>query len=339
MLTKSVATPGSAVARIVLACVALLGALAIPIDAVGQPAARIARVGVLAPSTREAWGANVDVFRVRLRELGWIEGKNLVLDVRYADDHYDRLPALAAELVALKPDAIFAGASAATEAAKQATKTIPIVFETLGDAVSLGLVANLARPEGNATGLSGFSQEQAAKRLELIQKLIPEMRRVAILTNRRNPATEPTVHTIEAAARQLHVDLDMADVSDPGQLEGAMKAIAERRNSGFLLVADPMLFGQSQRIVDLAARLRIPGAYEERYFADRGGLLSYGPLHDERFQQMAVYVDRILRGAKPAELPVERPTKFELVVNLKTARALGLTVPQSLLLQANDVIH
>jgi putative ABC transport system substrate-binding protein len=339
MLTKSAAARATAVARVVLACVALLGALAVSIDAAAQQEARTARVGMLVPGTQEAWRVAVDAFRVRLRELGWIEGKNLVVDIRYADNRYDRLPALASELVALRPDAIFAGATAATQAAKQATTTIPIVFETLGDAVSLGLVANLARPEANATGVSGFSQEQGGKRLELILEIVPGAKRVGVLANRRNPATEPIVQAIEAAARQRHVDLDIIDVRDPTQLESAMKGMAERRTSAFLLVADPMLFGQSPRIVELATRLRLPGAYERRDFADRGGLLSYGPFMDERFQQMAVYVDRILRGAKPADLPIERPTKFELVVNLKTARVLGLTVPQSLLLQANDVIQ
>jgi putative ABC transport system substrate-binding protein len=196
-----------------------------------------------------------------------------------------------------------------------------------------------ARPEGNVTGVSGFSQEQATKRLELVLQLVPGAKRVGVLANRDNPATESVVQAIEAAARQLRVDFDITDVRDPGKLESAMKAMAERRTSAFLLVADPMLFGQSRRIVELAARLRLPGAYERRDFADGGGLLSYGPFPDERFQQMAVYVDRILRGAKPADLPILRPTKFELVVNLKTARALGLAIPQSLLLQASDVIQ
>ena len=318
---------------------ALVVALGMASGAAAQGETRVARVGALVPSTREAWKENIDAFRVRLRELGWIEGKNLVLDVRYADDRYDRLPALASALVASKPDVIFAGASAATEAARHATTTIPIVFETLGDAVSLGIVANLARPGGNVTGISGFSQEQATKRLELMLQIVPGAKRVGVLANRSNPATEPIVRAIETAARQLHVDVDTADVRNPDRLESAMKAIAERRTPAFLLVADPMLFGQTQRIVEIAERLRLAGAGERREFADGGGLLSYGPSRAEAFQQMAVYVDRILRGAKPADLPIERPTKFELVVNLKTARTLGLAIPQSLLLRANDVIQ
>src|SRR5262249_45525667 len=203
----------------------LADTLALPTDAGAQQATRTARVGMLLPSTRNAWAGNVDAFRFRLRELGWIEGKNLVLDVRYADGQYDRLPALATELVALKPDVIFAGASAATGAAKRATTTIPIVFETLGDAVSLGLVTDLAHPEGNATGLSGFSQEQATKRLELMLQVVPGAKRVGVLVNRRNPATEQVVRAVETAARQLQVDVDITDVHDPAQLESAMKAM------------------------------------------------------------------------------------------------------------------
>ena len=314
---------------------AILGALVAPTAVDAQPAERGARVGVLVPSTPAAWDGYIQAFRLRLGELGWIEGQNLVLDVRYADDNYDRLPTLAAELVALKPDAIFAGASAAA----RTTATIPIVFETLGDPVSLGLVSNLARPERNVTGVSGFSPEQSAKRLEIIREILPGATRVGVLVNRDNPFTQQAVRAIEAAARQLQVQLDLVDVRAPRQLESAFKELTQRRTRAVLLVADPMLFGQSQRIVELTAHHRLPAVYEQRMFVDHGGLLSYGQFVGERYQQMAVYVDRILRGAKPADLPVEQPTKFELVINLKTAKALGLAIPQSLLLRADEVIQ
>jgi putative ABC transport system substrate-binding protein len=314
-------------------------ALTAPTAVDAQRTENRARVGILVPSTPAAWDGYIQIFRLRLRELGWIEGQNLILDLRYADDKYGRLPALAAELVALKPNAIVGGASAAALAAAQATATIPIVFETLGDAVGLGLVSNLARPDRNVTGVSGFSPELGAKRLALIRQIVPGANHVGVLANLDNVVTRPIVRAIETAAQQLRVDLDLVDVRAPNQLENAFKEMVQRRAGAFLLVADPMLFGQSQQIVEIAARHRLPAAYEQRMFADRGGLLSYGPRGNERFEQMAVYVDRILRGAKPADLPIERPTKFELIINMKTAKALGLNIPQSVLLQADEIIQ
>jgi putative ABC transport system substrate-binding protein len=306
-------------------------------DVRAQQGQRIARVGFLVPSTQAAWGGNIEVFRGRLRELGWTEGRNFTLDLRYANDEYERLPALAAALVATKPDVIVAGATAATHAAASATTTIPIVFETLSDAVSLGLVTNLARPGRNVTGVSGFSPEQAAKRLELIRQIVPGVKRVAVLANQQNPATPPTMRTIESAARALKLQLDVVDVREPGQLDDAFKGMVQRKADALLLVADPMLFGQRQRIVDLAASQRLPAVYEERDFVERGGLLSYGPDSNEKFQQMAEYVDRILRGARPSDLPIQQPTKFELVVNMKAARLLGLTIPQVVRVQAEEL--
>jgi len=316
----------------------VLALLAVSFAAGAQQLERRARVGFLAPGTPAYWDGSVQIFRLRLRELGWIEGRNLMLDVRYANDNYERLPGLAAELVALKPDVIAAGASSATLAAGRATSTIPIVFETIGDAVAQGLVSNLARPERNLTGLSGFSPELAAKRLALIRQIVPDASRIGLVANLDNVGTRSVVQSMETAAQHLGVALELFGVRAPDQLEPAFKEMARRRAGAFLLAADPMLFAQNQRIVEMAARYRLPGAYELRLFADRGGLLSYGPRGNERFEQMAVYVDRILRGAKPADLPVEQPIKFELVINLRTVQQLGLTIPQSLLLQADEVI-
>jgi len=320
---------------------ALVAALffAAPLGVDAQQAERSVRVGILGAGTPAGTDRNIQAFRQRLRELGWIEGQNLVLDLRFADNKYDRLPGLAADIVALKPDVFFSVAAAATVAAAGATATIPIVFEMLGDALSLGIVSNLARPGRNVTGVSGFSPELGGKRLELIREIVPGARQVAVLSNRDNPATAPIVRAIETAAQRLPVQLDLVDVRTPDQLANAFKEMAQRRPGAFLLVADPMLFSQSQRVVEIAARYRLPGVYEQRLFVDQGGLISYGQFVDERFQQAAVYVDRILRGAKPADLPIERPTKFELVINLKTAKALGLTIPQSVLLRADEVIR
>ena len=277
-------------------------------------------------------------FRERLGELGWIEGKNLILDYRYADNRYDRLPALATELVARKPDAIFAVASPAIRAAMEATSTIPIVIETLGDALSAGLVPDLARPGGNITGVSGFAPDLVGKRLQLIRDILPKADAIGVLANLANPTTPPVVRATETAASQLRVQVHVVDVHEAKDLAGAFDKIARSGADAMVVVSDPMLSSQTRQVVDLAERYRLPTVYEQRAFPDSGGLLSYGPGRIDRFQRAAVYVDRILRGAKPSEVPLERPTKFELVINLRAARALRLAIPQSVLLQADEVI-
>ena len=278
-------------------------------------------------------------FRERLSELGWIEGKNLVLDFRHAENRYDRLPALATELVARKPDAIFAVAAPAIRAAMQAKSTIPIVIETLGDALSAGVVPDLARPSGNVTGVSGFAPELSGKRLQLIREILPRADVIGVLANLANPTTPPVVRAIEAAAKLLSVRAHVTDVRKVGDLASAFDRMARLGTDALIVVSDPMLHSDSRRVVELAERHRLPAFYEQRQFTDEGGLLSYGPGRLDRFQRAAVYVDRILRGAKPAELPLEQPTKFELVLNLKTAKALGLTIPPSLLQRADQVIE
>jgi ABC-type uncharacterized transport system substrate-binding protein len=242
-------------------------------------------------------------------------------------------------LVRLKVDVIASMGTPATLAAKRATTTIPIVMESLSDVVSSGLVPNLARPGGNVTGVSGFAAELSGKRLDLIREMLPRVDRVAVLTNRANPATASVVRAIESAAQQLRLQLHVLKVQQPGELGPAFDTITRGRSDALILVSDPLLFGQRQRIIELAARQRVPAVYETRIFPDTGGLLSYGPFARERFQRMAVYVDRILRGAHPGELPVEQPTKFELVINLKTAKALGLTTPPSVLARADEIIQ
>lgn len=314
---------------------ALLGARTVA----AQPASAVRRVGILASSTRESFEPNVQVFRENMERLGWVEGRNLALEARYASEQYQQLATFAAELVRLKVDVIFAMAAPAIQAAKRATSTIPIVIETLGDAVSAGLVSNLARPGGNVTGVSGFAPQLSSKRLGLIRDLLPTVSRVALLVNRTNPATAVVVRTTQAAADEMRMHLVVADVPRPAALEDAFASVVRERCQAFVLAADPMLFSQRRRIVELAARHRLPGVYEYQDFADSGGLLSYGPDHAERFQKAAAYVDRILRGAKPGELPVEQPSTFLLVLNLKTAASLGLAIPESLRLRAQRVLE
>jgi len=309
-----------------------------PRAALAQPV-KVARLGLLASSSAETFAASLKIFRKSLQELGWVEGQNLTIEARYAGANYDQLPALAAELVKLEVDVILTLATPAIQAAKRATTTIPIVFETLGDAVSTGLVPNLARPGGNVTGWSGFAPELSGKRLELIRELLPGATRVALLANRANAATTAVLRTTEAAAQQLRLQLLVADVQTPAGLTAAFEKLVRERREAFVVAADPMLFSQRRRIVELAARHRLPAVYEYRLFAELGGLLSYGPDAYERFRRTAVYVDRILRGARPGDLPVEQPSTFELVLNLATADRLRLAIPPSVRIRADHVIE
>jgi putative ABC transport system substrate-binding protein len=315
--------------------VSMLAAL-LPVEA--QPARTSARVGILASSTEVNFAPSVKAFREALQEAGWVEGKNLTLDVRYAEQ-YAPLPALASELIGLKVDVIASLGTPATLAAKRATTTIPIVMESLSDVVGTGVVLNLSRPEGNVTGVSGFAPELSGKRLELIRELLPGADRIGVLANRANPATTSILHATELAGQQLGMKLRVFDVRKPAELKPAFEAMRREQTDALVLIADPLLFSESALILQLAAQHRMPAVYEHRRFSERGGLLSYGPFYEERFQRMAVYVDRILRGARPGELPIERPTKFELVINLKSASALGLTIPPAVRLRADQVIE
>lgn len=323
-----------AVGRWLVVIAAMLGA---PLHAQVEPG-KMARVGVLASSSETNFGASVKAFREALRDAGWVEGRNLTLDVRYGDEEYARLPELAADLVRLKVDVIASMGTPATLAAKRATKTIPIVMESLSDVVSIGVVSNLTRPGGNISGVSGFAPQLTGKRLELIREIFPRAQRIAVLLNQANPITVPILRVTESAAKQLGMKLLVHDVRKPAELEAAFGAMKREHADAMVLIADPFLFTERPMIIELAARHSVPAIYEFRLFPEDGGLLSYGPFPQERFQRMALYVDRILRGTNPGDLPIEQPTKFELVINLQTARALGLTIPQSMLLRANEVI-
>jgi putative ABC transport system substrate-binding protein len=296
------------------------------------------RIGILMGSSQTFVAPYIEIFRQRLRELGYVEGKQIAIDYRYADGHYDRLPALAADLVRLKVDIIVTEGTPPTQAATQATTTIPIVMTVAGDPVATGLVNNLARPGGNLTGASFFFPEITAKRLQLLKEAIPVVRRVTVIWNPSNAVHQPAVDAIEAAAKPLGIAVQHAKVQGPADIESAFSAISTRRDS-LLILEDALTNVYSKRIADLAARNRLPSIFGLTTFAEAGGLMAYGPNRPELWGRAAIFVDKILRGAKPAELPVEQSTRFDLVINLKTAKALGLTLPQSLLLRADQILE
>jgi len=313
------------------------GLLAAPLAAEAQRAGKVHRIGYLSGGLSTY---RIEAFRQGLRELGWVEGQNIVIEYRYAEGRFDRLPDLAAELVRLKVDIIVAVATPASAAAKNATETIPIVGISLGDPVGTGLIASLARPGGNVTGVSySVGVETIGKGLELLKEIVPNVRRVAILSNPGNPLHAPAVRDVKVAARSLGVQLQLLETRGPTEFDGAFAAMAKERVGGLFVVADTMFNLHRAQLVELAAKSRLPAAYGTRDAVEAGGLMSYGPSLPDLFRRGATYVDKILKGAKPADLPVEQPTKFELVINLKTAKALGLTIPPSLLARADELIQ
>jgi len=299
-------------------------------------AGKVPRVGILNSDT--AQDARVGEFRDGLRELGYVEGQNLLIIYRWADGHQDRLPALADDLLASNVDVIVA-IGASVWAAKRQTSTVPIVIAFSGDPVGTAMVSNLARPGGNITGLSFMSSDLAAKRLELLKQTFPRIARVAVLYLPAEVSTVPELRETEAAARTISVTLQPLAVRHPGDLEPLFAAATRERADALLVFAHAFAFVHRDRIIELAARQRLPTMYGWREFVDVGGLMSYGPNVNAILRRAAGYVDRILKGAKPGDLPIEQPTKFELVINLKTAKALGLTIPPSLLQRADQVIE
>jgi len=315
------------------------GLLAAPLGARAQQAGKVYRIGVLSVQSSFTVRPVQSAFKQKLRDLGYVEGRNLVIENRFAEGRYERLPELARELLRLNVDLLVSPDGApSTLALKAATKTIPIVFYA-GDAVESGLVASIARPGGNLTGVSGLTAGLDAKRLEVLKEAVPAATRVAILWNPENLTGVPQRNRITLAAEALKVQLRMLEVRSPGEIDNAVAVAVRERSEALLVLADPLLASQWKRIVDLAVRARLPLAAHFRSFPDAGALLSYGPNIVEIVRQLAVYADRILKGVKPADLPVEEPTKYELVINLKSAKALGLTIPQSLLLRADEVIQ
>jgi ABC-type uncharacterized transport system substrate-binding protein len=302
-----------------------------------QPAGKPARIGRLSPLSAGADRPVIDAFRSALHDLGWVEGRTFVLESRFADGKSDRLPAIAAELVRQPVDLLLTGSSPAALAAKRATSTIPIVMVTTGDPVRDGIVASLARPGGNVTGVTSVGQALDVKRLELIREAVPGVSRVAVLVNPADFYTTQFMKDREAAGRQLGLELRVLEAREPAQLEPALAALPGEHVGALLVHTNAMFISERRRIVDLVARSRLPAVYGERQFVDAGGLMFYGAGLVGLYREAAVYADKILKGARPADLPVEQPTKLELVVNLKTARALGLTIPPSLRLRANRV--
>ena len=314
---------------------AALALFLLALPAAAQPMQKVYRVGILASEA----SAGVQSFRQALRDHGYIEGRNLIVEARYDKGSPERLPALAAELARLKVDVLFASSSTYVRAAKQATGTIPIVFAVHNDPVGTGDVASLAHPGGNITGTTQMATDLSAKQLELLRETVPGVTRVAVLWNPTTPSHGPALKEIESAARALGVRLLKLGAANGNELDRALANAAQEGVGAVLVLASPMAVQQRGRLVSLAAKHRLPTMYAFRLFVEAGGLLAYGPDLLELNRRAASYVDKILKGARPADLPVEQPTKFELVVNLKTARELGLTIPRPILLRADQVIE
>ena len=306
-----------------------------------QPAGKVRHVGFLSAGTFVAGNPAFEAFRQGLREGGWIEGQNLVINSRYAEGRLDRLPDLAADLVRLKVDVIAASSGTPPAvAAKNATRTIPVVMIAVADPVGGGLIASLAHPGGNVTGLAfGVGTDTFGKGLALLKEAVPKVRRVAVLVNSANPGGMLAMTSVRDAAGSLGVRLQMLEVQQPNQFDIAFATMARDRAEALLVVADSLFVENRARLVDLEAKNRLPSMHGNRDYVDAGGLMSYGPSIVANFRRAAFFVDKILKGGNPADMPVEQPTKFELVINLKTAKALGLTIPQALLLRADQIIE
>ena len=328
----AVIRPATAVVLLLLA--ASLG------TAAAQPAGNVPRVGyLLAGSHSDPQRQRLlEAFRQGLRELGYVEGQNIAIESRWAEGKDDRLPALAADLVRSKVDVIVAQSGAATRAAQQATRTIPIVMSLSNDAEGSGLIASLARPGGNVTGLTIMVPDLAGKQFQLLKEVIPKVSRVALLTNPANPASAPFLREAEAAARALGVRLQTLETRNPQEIDSAFAAMTRERAGALLILPDQIFVSQRRQIAELATKRRLPSVYGVREYAEAGGLMAYGANHIDLVRRAATFVDKILKGAKPADLPVEQPTKFELIINLRTAKAIGLTIPPSVLQRADQII-
>ena len=314
------------------------GAAAWPVAAHAQQPAKLPTIGFLGPSTPLAMSQWVAAFEQRLRELGWIEGRTIVVEYRWAEGRSERLAEIAAEFVRLKVDVIITYATPPVIAAKQATAVIPIVSAVMGDPVGTGLVANLARPGGNVTGLSVLTPDLAGKQLELLREVVPGLRSLACLANVSNPITVLEIGEVQAAARTLDLDLVTLEIRRPEDIVPALETLKGHAQALYV-AGDPLVLTHRVRINTLALVARLPAIYNQRDYVEAGGLMCYGVNWPDLFRRTADYADKILRGAKPADMPVEQPTRFDLVINLTTAKALGLTVPPALLARADEVIE
>jgi putative tryptophan/tyrosine transport system substrate-binding protein len=316
------------------------GLFAVPLVTAAQPTAKVYRIGFLVTATSTETGHLFKALSEGLRELGYVEGRNVLFERRFAEGRQERLPALAAELVRLKADILVTGSNPVIAAVKQATATIPVVMAVSRDPVGAKFIASLARPGGNITGLANdTAPDIIGKNLALLKEAVPRISRVTYLWNPVPPGAEASKNALESAARNLGVAFQSVEVRGHAELEGAFAAMVRERANGIVVAQDPVTFGSRSQVALLAARSRLPAVYGVREFAEAGGLMSYGPNIADQFRRAAIYVDKILKGAKPGDLPIEQPTKFELVINLKTAKALGLTIPPSLLQRADQVIE
>ena len=314
-------------------------AAAWPLPLSAQQRAKLPTIGFLGNSTAVLEANLLRAFRDGLRELGYQEGRNIAIEYRWADGDYARFPTLVAELLALKVDVIVTAGTPAALAVKKATTSVPLVMVAVGDPVGTGLVPSLARPGGNLTGLSSISSDLEGKRLELLREVVPKLSHVAFFFNSLNPFHTVSMRQARAAAQALHVKLQAHDVRASDDLDRAFAAIVKEKPDALLILADRVFLHNRQRMMDFAAEHRLPSVNAYRELVEAGGLMSYGPSYEDMHRRAAIYVDKILKGAKPGDLPVEQPTKFTLMINLKTAKAIGLTIPESFLLRADQVIE
>ena len=316
----------------------LWGAAATPFLARAGDARSVPRIGVLFPGTPTTFALRAGALLRGLADIGYVDGKTITIEWRWAEDRVERLPELATELVKLNIDVFVTNGTPATKALKNATKVIPIVMAGVGDPVGTGLVDNLARPGGNVTGNSVVSPDLSGKRLELLAEAVPGVRRVYVIRAPENPINDLEFQQMQVSARKLGLQPNPMQISDPNKLEDAFATLTHDNDQAVIFLTDAIFYSRRRQIVDLVAKTQLPAMYVLRDFADDGGLMSYGPNINDLFYSSARYVDKILKGAKPAELPVQLPTKFELIINLKTAKALGLTIPHSLLSRADELI-
>ena len=320
--------------------VLVVGSAAVgPLRVHAQHLQKISRIGVLLPGTPESFSLRTRAFLGGLRDLGYVEGKTIEIDWKWGQDRVETLSGIADELVRSNADVIVTGGTPAAQALKAATSTIPIVMAIIGDPVAAGLVGNLARPSGNVTGFSIVAPELGGKRLELLKEIVPGVSAIAVLLNNRNPQSQIELKEMRSAAQAMGLQLYPAEISTEVGLEDAFAAMNKAAVQALVVLTDPILFSLRKKAVDLANRNRLPAMYFFQGFAEEGGLMSYGPSDADLFRRSAGYVDRILKGAKPGDLPIEQPTKFELFINLGAARMLGVTVPESFLLRADKVIE
>jgi putative ABC transport system substrate-binding protein len=328
--------------RLALSILLFVSGLVAPLGGEAQQTPRVPRICYLFPGPP---GTGVDApaqrtwFLAGLRDLGYVEGQTITIDRLYAEGHFDRFPSLVAECLRRKPDIIIAGSTPATVAARDATRSVPIVMTPLGDPVATGLVASLARPGGNVTGQTFMATGLGAKRLELLKEAVPGISKVSVLSNPPDPIAPLQMKELQKAAPSLGVALQVRGIREPADFSPAFAATLREGAQGLLVTAETIFLTHRARILEFAARHRLPAIYTSRGWVDDGGLMSYGPVFSDQYRRVATYVDNILKGARPSDLPVEHPTKFELVLNLKTAKALGLTIPASVLARADQVIE